>query len=167
MEAGFTKRANPPPKGLRGIQVKEEEPEVVPPIPVEETEAIFGKKATPPSDEQRASVGRPALGGLGGSHHGSARPVSQGARELLGLEAFHRATVGIFKMLRIKGINMDLVDIIEGPDGELDLDRFRVHTSPNRASTGNRYARLIQGFLKWESGVYNPFASREEPFEKL
>ena len=168
LEAGFTKRANPPPKGLRGIQVKEEEePEVVPPIPVEETEAIFGKKATPPSDEQRASVGRPALGGLGGSHHGSDRPVSQGARELLGLEAFHRATVGIFKMLRIKGINMDLVDIIEGPDGELDLDRFRVHTSPNRASTGNRYARLIQGFLKWESGVYNPFASREEPFEKL
>ena len=167
IEAGFAKRAKRPPPSFEGVQTQQSEVEVVPQNAVEEPEPVFPKKATPPSDEQRANAGVPSKASPSGGRLSTAGYVTQDGKEKLGLEMFHRSTLGIFKILKDRGVVMDIVDITEGPDGVMDLERFRVHTAPNKASTGNRYARLMQGFLKWESGAYNQFVDREEPFERL
>ena len=44
---------------------------------------------------------------------------------------------------------MDLLELVTKPDGTVNEDRFSLHTPPNKASTGLRYARLMRGLLEW------------------
>ena len=71
------------------------------------------------------------------------------AREEIGIQAFVDAAIECYKFAFDSGIDMDLINIA-GPPDNIDRRKFQLHTAPNRASTGIRYARLfkqLQSFL--------------------
>ena len=150
----FRKRASPPSAELlaareaaaRREQVKSLETPVIP-----EEDRVFKKRALPPTKEdleaekeRRQKASR--LTGMG------ARPGSMKEREAKELKRFHTFALRIFDSLKCLEVPMDLEELVV-KDSVLDEDRFFTHTCPNRAATGLRYARCIQGLLKWVSDI--------------
>ena len=139
----FAKPANPPvakppevklEKDLAEVQVK----------PKTEEMGSFSKKARPPSASSKIkSLGNLEVVELSRER---VKPKTIRDREAQDLKRYHEKSLEIFRALRIMGISMDLLDLVVGAsDGKVNEERFSLHTAPNRASTGLRYARLIYG----------------------
>ena len=61
------------------------------------------------------------------------------------LKKFQEFALYFFGFLRVEGVEMDLLELVTKQDGTVNEDRFALHTSPNKASTGLRYSRLMRG----------------------
>eukprot|EP00434_Breviolum_minutum_P009285 symbB.v1.2.008182.t1/scaffold450.1/size202773/1 len=107
----------------------------------------FRKRAMPPTAEElkAAAEKKPKTNRFAGAE---ARHGSMKERESKDLKTFHNFAMRIFESLKKLEVVMDLEELIV-KDGSIDEDRFFTHTCPNRASTGLRYARCMQTFLKW------------------
>lgn len=88
-------------------------------------------------------------------------------REARDLAVYQEKSLKIFGTLRLMGIEMDLSDLVLSSDGKVNEDRFSLHTAPNRASTGLRYARLMENLLKWGHEDERPVREGSTPFDRL
>lgn len=104
----------------------------------------FAKAAKPPSDTRSVLKEVPAA-----TVGGRTMPKNMGEKESKDLARYHEITMAIFGKLRRAGIEMDLLELVKKEDGSINEDRFSIHTAPNKASTGLRYARLMMNLLMW------------------
>ena len=163
LEKGFKKRAKPPSeavlKKLKGLDDGEVET-----AKANEVQAVFGKRAKPPADPEKAkTTTAPELK----SGIPSGRPTDLTSKEVSELEKFTKKAKSLYSKLDDHGVKMDLAELVEKENGYLDHERFQAHTTPNRAATGLRYARLLEAHFRWLRVIDNPFEGRENAFEKL
>ncbi len=160
----FAKPANPPPIKTPETEVKVDLTSVKVERTAEEIES-FSKRAKPPSSPGKVrSPGRLEVVTLG---KGREKPKTIGDRETQDLKRYHEKSLEIFRTLRIMGITMDLMDLVIGADGKVKEERFSLHTAPNRASTGFRYARLMENLLSWGGQDERPVKEDVTPFDRL
>ena len=98
---------------------------------------------------------------------GKTAPKSMGEKESKDLARYPELSLSIFNKLRVLGVEMDLLDLVKKEDGSINGDRFSIHTSPNRASTGLRYARLMMNLLVWSERDERPLPEDSVPCNKL
>eukprot|EP00434_Breviolum_minutum_P001320 symbB.v1.2.001161.t1/scaffold60.1/size581591/1 len=98
---------------------------------------------------------------------GKTAPKSMGEKESKDLARYLDLSLSIFNKLRVLGVEMDLLDLVKKEDGSINGDRFSIHTSPNRASTGLRYARLMMNLLVWSERDERPLPEDSVPCNKL
>ena len=123
----------------------------------------FAKAAKPPKATQ--DVRTP--GALTVKTVGGTMPRTVKDREARDLAVYQEKSLKIFGTLRLMGIEMDLSDLVLSSDGKVNEDRFSLHTAPNRASTGLRYARLMENLLKWGHEDERPVREGSTPFDRL
>lgn len=145
----FRKQAAPPSQDVLERSRLSEFKRSTSETPTEDLEAIqsFRKRAMPPTAEElkAAAEKKPKTNRFAGAE---ARHGSMKERESKDLKTFHNFAMRIFESLKKLEVVMDLEELVV-KDGSIDEDRFFTHTCPNRASTGLRYARCMQTFLKW------------------
>ena len=153
-ELTFRKKAAPPSREVlaaKGAIPREDPDRNSENVESREADRIFRKRAVPPTkedleaDEERQKKSS-RLAGMG------SRPGSMKERETKELKRFHTFALRIFDSMKCLEISMDLDELVV-KDGVLDEDRFFIHTCPNRAATGLRYARCVEGLLRWVSGI--------------
>ncbi len=153
-ELSFRKKAAPPSmEVLAAKAAASRERSVKSPGSVEtpEAERIFRKRAVPPTKEDLEAEEERQKKASRFSGMGS-RPGSMKEREAKELKRFHAFALRIYDSMKCLEVPMDLDELVM-KEGGLDEDRFFTHTCPNRAATGLRYARCVQGLLKWVSGI--------------
>ena len=128
----------------------------------EEVRESFAKVAKPPPRKERVLPGVPTA-----TIGGKTAPKSMGEKESKDLARYHELSLSIFNKLRVLGVEMDLLDLVKREDGSINGDRFSIHTSPNRASTGLRYARLMMNLLVWGERDERPLPEDSVPCNKL
>ncbi len=154
--SGFAKPAKPP--GKTQLQAKKEQ---------EGEEDFLGdesfkKKAVPPR-ENAPPVGKiPVV-----STRAGIQPKSLAEKEVQDLKKFQEFALYFFGFLRVEGVEMDLLELVTKQDGTVNEDRFALHTSPNKASTGLRYSRLMRGLLEWLSEDERPRPKDHSVFNRL
>lgn len=94
-------------------------------------------------------------------------PRSLADKEVQDLKKFQEFALLFFGFLRVEGIDMDLLELVTRPDGTVNEDRFALHTSPNKASTGLRYSRLMKGLLDWIKEDDRPRPKDDSVFNRL
>ena len=145
----FRKQAAPPSQDVLERSRLSEFKRSTSETPTEDLEAIqsFRKRAMPPTAEElkAAAEKKPKTNRFAGAE---ARHGSMKERESKDLKTFHNFAMRIFGSLKKLEVVVDLEELVV-KDGSIDEDRFFTHTCPNRASTGLRYARCMQTFLKW------------------
>ena len=163
----FQKRAKPPPKESydrsgqarnlsqedlgpppRGVSEGSSDP-----IPLEDS-LRFAKKAKKPPE---GYMDPPKEIRTEGPRTSKRYDSSMTDREKSDLERYYKDTYAIYSFFRREGVAMDLGSIVD-PDKEEDLEKFRLLTAPNRASTGLGYARLMRRHINWklDRGVMAP-----------
>ncbi len=162
LEKGFRKRAQPPSKAALNRIKGDASPEIAKPKS-DEIPVFFDKRAKPPSDRSRTN--EPSKGFKGAIPTG--RPTDLASKELAELEKFGKKALNLYRKFDDYGVKMDLAELVEDEKGYVDNERFKIHTMPNRAATGLRYARLMEAHFRWLKAVDNPFEGRENAFEKL
>ena len=158
----FAKPAVPPTKN-RPETAKETFPEEPPKTAGVAEGERFAKAAKPPKSTQ--DVRTP--GALTVKTVGGTMPRTVKDREARDLAVYQEKSLKIFGTLRLMGIEMDLSDLVLSSDGKVNEDRFSLHTAPNRASTGLRYARLMENLLKWGHEDERPVREGSTPFDRL
>ena len=144
----FAKPAMPPKRGRR-VDPKDV-PIGAPPGDLGDQDGEgFAKKALPP--RSKSEVREP--GRLTVRTVEAAKPKTVRERESKDLQTYHEKSLKIFGSLRLMGVDMDLLELVLTPEGKVNEDRFSLHTAPNRASTGLRYARLMENLLRCRMGV--------------
>ena len=154
--SGFAKPARPP-RGYVPGKPRDDEPKRTP-----LGEEAFQKKANPPRE------GTPVLGKIpvvSGKARGLPRSLAD--KEVQDLKKFQEFALLFFGFLRVEGVDMDLLELVTKPDGTVNEDRFALHTSPNKASTGLRYSRLMKGLLDWIKEDDRPRPKDDSVFNRL
>ena len=128
----------------------------------EEVRESFAKVAKPPPRKERVLPDVPTA-----TVGGKTAPKSMGEKESKDLAQYHELSLSIFNKLRVLGVEMDLLDLVKREDGSINGDRFSIRTSPNRASTGLRYARLMMNLLVWGERDERPLPEDSVPCNKL
>ena len=153
--SGFAKPARPPTDrqtAPKKVEAAESRP----------GEDAFKKRAVPPRDGvppvAKIPVVTPRVGGI---------PRSMAEREVSDLKKFQEFALLFFGFLRMEGIEMDLLELVTKEDGNVNEDRFSLHTSPNRASTGLRYSRLMKGLMDWLNEDDRPRPKDNSAFNRL
>ena len=141
-ESGFHKKAAPPPKEILQPTVYQGETWAGMPN-VGDPETCFTKRASPPESPQQVETRLSTAPKLGSVSTAAFSAPSMRAREEIGIQAFVDAAIECYKFAFDSGIDMDLINIA-GPPDNIDRRKFHLHTAPNRASTGIRYARLFK-----------------------
>ena len=160
----FAKPANPP-KKRAPEKVEDPRPREKPGGLAEGEKESFSKRAKPPRSPSRVMQPGPlTLKTLGGR---PAQPKTVKERETKDLQLYHELSLEIFGALRIMGVSMDLMELVLTTDGKVIEDRFSLHTAPNRASTGLRYARLMGNLIKWGHQDERPIKEGTTPFDRL
>ena len=131
--SGFLKPAVP--KGFK-LEAGLADPGKVDEREKSEPAGSFAKAAKPPSRRNAVIPDVPTV-----TVGGRAKPRSMGEKESKDLARYLEISLRIFSRLRLMGIEMDLLDLVKKEDGSINEDRFSILTSPNKASTGLRYAR--------------------------
>ena len=127
--------------------------------------ASFTKKARAPTPSELADPPDPppkeSLGSFGG---GAGIP-----NDVRRLEKYYARALECFEQLVVFGVRMDLVDLVvlnEGP-GEIDTNRFRLHTEPKSPGTGLRYVRILERLIhKYHEWCDNPDTGRDRPEDR-
>ena len=142
-ESGFHKKAAPPPKEI--LQPTSYQGDAWSGMPsASDPETCFAKRASPPESPQQVGTLLSAASRLGSvSTDAFSAAPSMRAREAVGIQAYIDAAIECYKFAFDSGIDMDLTHIA-GPPDNVDRRKFQLHTAPNRASTGIRYARLFK-----------------------
>ncbi|CAE7766427.1 scn4aa [Symbiodinium sp. CCMP2592] len=141
-ESGFHKKAAPPPKEI--LQPTSFQGDTLAGTPnAGDPETCFAKKASPPESPQQVETRLSAAPRLGSVSLAAFSAPSMRAREEIGLQVFVDAAIECYKFAFDSGIDMDLINIA-GPPDNVDRRKFQLHTAPNKASTGIRYARLFK-----------------------
>ena len=162
----FSRPATPPPLGMRIDPPKRKASGMTPDPRMEEPEHLqFKRKAEPPPLGVTSEVSRTPNWGLGG---GSKKANSLEERERENLEIYLKEALEIFEDLEAIGIQMDLQKYVRKPGEGINKKSFLFHTSPNRASTGLRYIRVMKGLTGWVE-QFDPLDPADEahPFERL
>lgn len=136
--SGFSKPAKPP-KHSQLPSARDAEKKEAP-----LGDDTFRKRAPPPREGFTPVKEIPVI-----SSRTRIQPRSVAEKEVQDLKKFQEFALHFFGFLRLEGVEMDLLELVSKPDGGVNEDRFSLHTSPNRASTGLRYARLMKGLVDW------------------
>eukprot|EP00435_Cladocopium_sp_Y103_P067636 s178_g30.t1 len=110
-------------------------------------------------DDQKSDIASKAA-----SRHARERPGggldvdSLEAREQENLDRFVKEAISIYEGLEVVGIAMYL-EKYAGSNKGIDKEKFMLHTSPNRASTGLRYVRVMK-VVEWIES-FNPLPPEE------
>ena len=136
--SGFSKPAKPP-KHSQLPSARDAEKKEAP-----LGDDTFRKRAPPPREGFTPVKEIPVI-----SSKTRIQPRSVAEKEVQDLKKFQEFALHFFGFLRLEGVEMDLLELVTKPDGGVNEDRFSLHTSPNRASTGLRYARLMKGLVDW------------------
>ena len=148
VEPSFGRKAKAPPSGVEiSVPSKRKHPSMSYEAKASEEEA-FGKKATPPPRDfhQDPKKTKGMADQKPSERHGVSHSVL--GREKEDLETFAKEAISIFEDMEVVGVAMDLVKYVRSGKG-VDKEKFLLHTSPNRASTGLRYVRVMKGLLSW------------------
>ena len=147
----FEKRARPPtarstpakPGGRNPQSRVNETPEAG-----DDTEGLeFAKRAEPPKAGQgTASDADSFLGKKAAISKGPSDVRSMKDREEVEMNRFHMMALELYKTLKELGVAMELKSMVEG-SSQINEMRFRLHTAPNRAATGIRYARVLKNLF--------------------
>ncbi len=130
----------------------------------EETEAeAFAKGAKPPPEG--VHVEKAEIHGRGSARPKTAEVESLAEKERLDLEKFKMAALEIFKFYKVLDINMELSQWVG--DMRVDEAKFIFHVAPSRASTGLRYANLMNGHMSWLKEIPGWDQGSGTPLEKL
>ena len=168
----FAKRALPPQEelevsGSNAIGMSEEaEEESFSYVPTSDDEVadppnidgtpLFSKKARQPTpSEIRDSPPPPPPREFpGGSLGGPGIP-----NDVRRLEKYFTRTRDCFEQLVVLGVKMELVDLVVTDEGagEIDSNRFRLHTEPKSPGTGLRYVRILERLInRYQELCENP-----------
>ena len=175
----FAKKALPPPEELEVSDSKEPamsegaEEESVSYAPTSDDDhegppnvdhhLEFSKRARHPTpSEIRDSPPPPPKEFLGGSLGGPGIP-----NDLKRMEKYFARTRDCFEQLVVLGVKMELVDLAVTTEGggEIDSNRFRLHTEPKSPGTGLRYVRILERLINRYHELYDNSASEEDPSE--
>ena len=126
-------------------------------------EESFAKGAKPPPEG--AHIEKPGTFGRCSARPKTAEVESLAERERLDLEKFKMAALEIFKFYRVLDISMELTQWVG--DMRVDEAKFIFHVAPSRASTGLRYANLMNGHMSWLKGIPGWDQGGGTPLEKL
>ena len=126
-----------------------------------EGQPLFSKKARQPTpSEIRDSPPPPPPrefpgGGMGGP--GVPNDVKR-------LEKYFARTRDCFEQLVVLGVKMELVDLVVTDEGggEIDSNRFRLHTEPKSPGTGLRYVRILERLISRYQELYENPNSEED-----
>ena len=125
----------------------------------------FAKRAKPPRSPSKVNTPGPLSLKTLDSRRPKPRTVKE--KESKDLQLYHELSLEIFGTLRLMGVSMDLMELVLTSDGRVIEDRFSLHTAPNRASTGLRYARLMGNLIKWGHQDERPIKEGTTPFDRL
>ena len=150
------------PKGFRKVKEEEDLGKTEFGDEKEGARESFAKAAKPPHRRQAVLPTVPVATVGGGS-----RPKNMDEKESKDLARYHDMSLDIFNRMRVMGIEMDLLEIVRKGDGSINEDRFSIHTAPNRASTGLRYARLMVKLLEWGARDERPASEDSVACNKL
>lgn len=165
-EPTFRKKLAPPPEGLKAAAKEGPKRIYEPEMDSEELPSFRGKATPPPPgvvpEPTKRPGQRPAQHPGGGSAFHSLE-----ARERDDLQRFVKLAIEIDEGLEVVGITMDLEKYVRVQKG-IDKEKFMLHASPNRASTGLRYVRVMKGIVEWIES-FNPVPKDDKlpPLERL
>eukprot|EP00435_Cladocopium_sp_Y103_P051800 s1825_g16.t1 len=150
----FAKKAEPPAQdaeilGGGSSSHRPVSPELAPEPTGDGDSLSFGKRAEPPKEGQTTAPNVESL--LGSSMtlgRGKSDIRSMKDREDVEMEKFHSMSLELYKTLKELGVVMELRQLVE-KSGSINEMRFRLHTSPNRAATGLRYARVMKNMFDY------------------
>ena len=166
LQVNFARPATPPPMGMRFDPPKRKVSGMGADPRLDEPEHLqFKRKAEPPPLGVKSQVSRTVNWG---AVAGSRKENSLEDRERENLEVYLKEALEIFEDLESIGLRMDLRRYVRKEGAGIDRKSFLFHTSPNRASTGLRYVRVMKGLTGWVE-QFGPLPAEEEahPFERL
>lgn len=79
------------------------------------------------------------------------------------LEKYFARATECFEQLVVMGVKMDLVDlVVPHSGGDIDSDRFRLHTEPKSPGTGLRYVRMLERLIRRHEEIYGSATGEDD-----